>query len=206
MPTGAFNESQSRALAMLPKVSGSLSVIFSTLIICTVARDHKKRSRTYHRLLVGISLVDISSSFWLGLSTWPIPKSDNVLWSVGNDITCNLQGFFIQFGISSSFYNASLSIYFLLVIRYGWQDSRIKRLEPWLHAIPLLWGFGTSIAGLSVGIFGNANLWCWISPQYNTYHWSFFYGPLWIMIVIVTITSMMIYGYVRTIDRRKVSV
>jgi hypothetical protein len=125
-----------------------------------------------------------------------------VLWSVGNDRTCNLQGFFTQFGITSSFYNASLSVYFLLVIRYGWQDSRIKRLEPWLHALPLLWGFGTSIAGLSVGIFGNANLWCWISPQYNIYHWSFFYGPLWIMVVIVTITCMMIYGYVRKIDRR----
>jgi G protein-coupled glucose receptor regulating Gpa2 len=200
--TAGFNEAQSIALAIVPKISGSLSVLFCALIIFTVARDKNRRSKTYHRLLVGISIVDMSSGFWLALSTWPIPKESTVLWASGNDRTCTLQGFFTNFGITSSFYNTSLSLYFLLVIRYGWKESQIKKIEPFLHVIPLLWGFGTSFAGLGLGIFGNANLWCWIQRKYNVYRWTFFYGPLWTMIVLVSGMSIMIYQYVRQLERR----
>lgn len=200
--TAGFNEAQSIALAIVPKISGSLSILFCALIIFTVARDKNRRNKTYHRLLVGISIVDTSSAFWLALSTWPIPAESTVLWASGNNRTCTLQGFFTNFGIASSFYNTALSLYFLLVIRYGWKESQIKKIEPFLHVIPLLWGFGTSFAGLGLGIFGNANLWCWIARKYNVYRWAFFYGPLWTMIVLVSGISVLIYQYVRQLEKR----
>jgi len=200
--TAGFSLAQSRALALLPKFSGGLSVLFSSFIVLTVARDKRKRNRTYHRLLCGISFVDISSSFWLGLSTLPmVNDGGDVLWAVGNDQTCRLQGFFTEFGVASSFYNASLSIYFLLVIRYGWKEARIQKMEPFLHAVPLLWGFGTSATALGMGVLGNATLWCWIEPQYDVFRWVLFYGPLWIMIGIVTGASILIYQYVRQLTR-----
>ena len=208
---------QERALAVLPKVTGLFSLVFSALIVLTVARDKQKRSSTYHRLLAGISTVDISSSFWLGLSTWPIPRESGVLWASGTTATCALQGFFTEFGVASSFYNASLSFYYLLVIRYGWKDDRISRVEPFMHTIPILWGLWTAVAGLPLKLFNNANLWCWIAPhpldcQDNSdeecfrgdnsdiYRWAFFYGPLWLMITIVTVNVILVFRYVRKVE------
>jgi hypothetical protein len=199
--TGTFNEAQSRALALAPKISGTFGVLFSLLIIITVIRDKNRRNKAYHRLLLGISIVDMSSGFWLGLSTWPIPAESTVLWSVGNDRTCTLQGFFTNFGITSSFYNASLTLYFLLVVRYGWKEHEIRKIEPYLHAIPLLWGFGTSFAGLGLGTFGNAILWCWIERTYSIYRWTFVYGPLWTMIVLVSFMSIMMLQYVWKLEK-----
>jgi hypothetical protein len=217
--TMPFSLAQQRTLALLPKITGFLSFMGSALIVFTVVRDEKKRNVVYHRLLCGLSVVDISASFWLALSTWPVPKDSGVVWAVGTTQTCTLQGFFTQFGISSSFYNASLSTYYLLVIRYGWKEHQIKRIEPYLHAAPCLWAGCTAIAGLPLKLFNNANLWCWIAPLPSTcvsdpavdcirghhaeiYRWAFFYGPLWIMISIVTFNMIVLLLYVRKLERR----
>jgi hypothetical protein len=195
-----FTLQQDRILAILPKVSGALSCFFSAVMIYIILRDKTKRSRTYHRLMLGISCCDMSASFWLALSTWPIPEGGG-LWAVGNDTTCNLQGFFTQFGIASSFYNASLSFYYLLVVRYGWKEHQLKWVERlFFHSIPLLWGLVSAIAGLSIGVYGNASLWCWVSPLYQKFRWTAFYGPLWVMIGIVTINSLLVLDHVRKIE------
>jgi hypothetical protein len=170
------------------------------VIIYIILPDKKRRSKTYHRLMLGISCCDLSASFWLGLSTWPIPEG-GALWAVGNDTTCNVQGFFTQFGIASSFYNASLSFYYLLVVRYGWKESQLKGVERlFFHWIPLLWGLVSAITGLSIGVYGNASLWCWVSPLYQKFRWTAFYGPLWAMIFIVTINSLLVFDHVRKIE------
>jgi hypothetical protein len=195
-----FTLQQKRILAVLPKVSGALSCFFSCVIIYIILPDKKRRSKTYHRLMLGISCCDLSASFWLGLSTWPIPEG-GALWAVGNDTTCNVQGFFTQFGIASSFYNASLSFYYLLVVRYGWKESQLKGVERlFFHWIPLLWGLVSAITGLSIGVYGNASLWCWVSPLYQKFRWTAFYGPLWAMILIVTINSLLVFDHVRKIE------
>lgn len=214
-----FSFSQQVALALVPKITGFVSVLFSLLIVATVVGDKHKRSQPYHRLLAGISCVDISSSFWLALSTWPIPSSSGALWAVGTTGSCTLQGFFTQFGITSSIYNASLSVYYLLVIKYGWREERIRKIEPLLHGIPLVWGVSTSVAGLFLTLFNNANLWCWIAPlpgncvsdpdvecqrgaHADTYRWVLFYVPLWLMIVLVTAIVGLIFVHVRGIEKR----
>jgi hypothetical protein len=195
-----FTPQQNRILAILPKISGGLSCFFSGLIIYTILRDKKRRSRTYHRLMLGISCCDLSASFWLGLSTWPIPEG-GATWAVGNKTTCNVQGFFTQLGIASSFYNASLSFYYLLVVRYGWKERQLKWVERlFFHSIPLLWGLVSAITGLSIHVYGNASLWCWVSHRYQTFRWTAFYGPLWVMIFIVTINSLLVFDHVRKIE------
>jgi hypothetical protein len=199
--SSSFPIAQQKALAILPKITGLTSFFFSAILITSILRDKRKRQRPYQRLLVGISFVDLSASFWLSLSTWPIPRDSGVLWAVGTDATCNLQGFFTQFGVSSSFYNASLSIYYLMVVRYGWKDHQIRRIEPVLHAIPFLWAAITSIASVSLDTLGNASLWCWISPQSAVYRLCFFYSPLWLMIVIVTVNCIFIFKFVSQTER-----
>jgi hypothetical protein len=202
-----FSEAQQWALVIAPKVTGFISIVFSALVIFTVARCKEKRSKTYHRLLFGISCVDVSSSFWLGLSTWPIPEETGIKWASGTTATCVVQGFFTQFGVTSSFYNASLSVFYLLGIKYGWREHHIYKIEPFLHGIPLLWGLVTAIAGIPLTIFNSANLWCWIAPykdrgaDADLFRWVFFYGPLWIMIFIVTMNVVLIFMHVRKIEK-----
>ena len=204
----ALSEAQQLVLAIVPKITGFVSLLFSGLVILTVCVNKEKRSKTYHRLLFGISCVDVSSSFWLGLSTWPIPEETGIKWASGTTATCNVQAFFTQFGIASSFYNASLSVFFLLVIRYGWREDQLRKVEPCLHGFPLLWGLSTAIAGVPLTIFNSANLWCWIAPYQDrganadVFRWFFFYGPLWIMICIVTINSILIFHHVLRIESK----
>ena len=216
----ALTKAQQWALVLAPKMTGVCSIVFSSLVIYTVLICPDKRSKTYHRLVLGISCVDISSSFWLAMSTWPIPKEEeeeeeeetnnnnnNTLWAVGTTTTCTIQGFFTQFGIASSFYNASLSIFYLLVIRYGWKDDRIRRLEPLFHCLPISWGLITAIVGLPLTLFNNATLWCWIASYQDRgesaelYRWLFFYGPLWFMILVVTMNVVLIFQHVHKLER-----
>ena len=208
----SLTRSQQVSLAVLPKVFGSLSFCFSWVIIVTVLRDAKgKRSKVYHRLVMGMSLADVSSSFALALSTWPIPSSSGILWAVGTTQTCTAQGFFTQFGISSPLYNVSLSFYYLLAVRYGWKEHELKRIEPYFHVLPVAWALLTGIAGLPLQIFNSANLWCWIGDgppgsgrngNTDPYRWGFFYGPLWTAIVVVTINLFLLFSYVRTVTLR----
>ena len=201
----ALSVGQQRALALLPKITGFSSVVFSTLTSYTILRDEKKRSKVYHRLILGMCCADISSSLWLALSTWPIPRETGILWAVGSTTSCTFQGFFTQFGISSPIYNVSLSVYYVLTVRHSYREDQLRRWEPFFHVLPLLWAFGTAVAGLFLKIFNSANLWCWIgaypgrNEDVDVYRWTFFYGPLWIAIVIVTVNLILVFLYVRQV-------
>jgi len=196
---------QQTSLALIPKVTGFISVICCSLILYDVVRDRKKWSSTYYRLLGFISCVDILVSFCIALSTWPIPRESGMLWAVGTTATCSLQGFFAQFGTTSILYHGSLSFYYLFVIRYGWKDDRIRKAERFMHVIPLVWGLGTSIAGLCLKLFNNALLWCWIAPDprpdrgqhADIYRWAFFYGPLWLTLIVTTVNLILVFCHVR---------
>lgn len=164
---------QQRALAILPKITGSLSFLFSLLIATTILRDGSRRKLCYHRLLFGISCADMSASLWMLMSTWPIPRDSGVVYAAGNAHTCTAQGFFLQFGVSSPFYNASLSIYYWLVIVRGWKEAQLHQIEWLFHALPLSWGAATAITGLALGVYDNANLWCWVDADYKVFRYVF---------------------------------
>ena len=196
----ALSLAQRRALALVPKFTGWISFGFSGLVAAAVLRDKNRRSLCYHRLICGISLVDMSASLWLGMSTWPIPRTSASLWAMGNVTSCNVQGFFTQFGISSSFYNASLAIYFYLVIVRGWNEKLLQRIEWILHTIPLLWASVSAVTGLFLHVYDDATLWCWVSAEKVSFRWIAFYGPLWLNILIVTCSCWAIFLHVRKLE------
>ena len=80
----------------------------------------------------------------------------------------------------------------------------MRKIEYYLHGIPILWSVGTAVAGAFIGIYDNALLWCWISSKYDQYRWSLFYGPLWLMILLVTYNCVVIWSHVRTIEKTAV--
>eukprot|EP00545_Synedropsis_sp_CCMP1620_P004552 CAMPEP_0119006798 /NCGR_PEP_ID=MMETSP1176-20130426/2549_1 /TAXON_ID=265551 /ORGANISM="Synedropsis recta cf, Strain CCMP1620" /LENGTH=92 /DNA_ID=CAMNT_0006958795 /DNA_START=15 /DNA_END=289 /DNA_ORIENTATION=- len=54
-----MNETQEKALGIIPIVTGSLSIVGSSCIIFMVATRKKKKQTTYHRLLLAMSFLDI---------------------------------------------------------------------------------------------------------------------------------------------------
>eukprot|EP00977_Amphora_coffeiformis_P029067 scaffold38456_cov176-Amphora_coffeaeformis.AAC.3 len=190
------------ALAVLPKITGFCSLAFSFLLVVTILRDQNRRRLCYHRLMLGVSLSDMSASLWFALSTWPIPTGtqNDAVWAIGNETSCQVQGFFTQASICSSFYNASLSIYFWLIIVKGWNEQMLKRIEWFFHAIPLSWAIVSALTGLIMDVYRSANLWCWVSSDEEVFRLVAFYGPLWMNIFIVSLTCAAVYLHIRKIE------
>ena len=96
-------------LALAPKATASLSLLGSSWILIEFATDpyHKLQHSMYHRIILGLSVVDFASSLAAFATTWPIPASegndndDSFLWSTGTWTTCTIQGMLNQFGIAS---------------------------------------------------------------------------------------------------------
>jgi hypothetical protein len=200
--------SEQRALALIPKFSACLSFVCSSTIAAMVLKKKNGKQKTYHRLVLGTSFADLCSSCAYFLSTWPIPRETGIVWAVGNTRTCAAQGFFLQAGIASPLYNVSLSIYFLAAVEQGRGESKLRRIEPFFHILPLLWGYGSAMAGLGLKIFNSANLWCWIADypgrneNANVYRWALFYGPLWLGVLSVTFNLVRLFLYVRRLAKQ----
>jgi len=200
-------------LAIVPKIGGALSFCSSGYIAYYVISDRRRRAKTYHRLLAVMSVCDMVSSFAYFLSTWPIPQGQNLgwkknshIWAVGNDATCTAQAVGIQWGVTSAVLNVALSAHYLLVIRYNVTERSLKKYEPFVGIFALLIGLALTIPGILLRIYGNTNLWCWISPNFARcseegltdqecvdrayrYRWGFYYGPLWACIILITIAQ-----------------
>jgi hypothetical protein len=140
-----WDESQIVHITILQRIMGTISVIGSSYVIQEVLRNEQKRKHTFHRLMVGLSLSDILSSFFVHiLSTSLMPKGYQV-FAIGSLATCDAQGFMnTMFGFTTTLYNCSLTTYYLVQLKYNWTNRRIKALEKWLHIVP--WSVGLVMA------------------------------------------------------------
>lgn len=206
---------QRKWLAIAPKISASVSFFSTIFIIVDVLRSKTKRKRTYHHFIVALSICDLIIAIMTFLSTWPIPSGTEGVWMAsGTQQTCGAQGFFLQLAIMAPLYNGSLSLYYLLMITCGWSERRLKRMRIWVHGTILAFGIGTSVSGIYLALYNNANLWCWVAPlplgctesaasptgestcirgdnATSVYRWAFFYIPLWIAITVATLAMLM---------------
>ena len=73
------------------------------------------------------------------IGTWFVPKGTG-FWSAGNEHTCDIQGSsFMLFYPYALVYNAALSIVFLLVVRYSWNEEDFLKWSYFvLFSPPLL--------------------------------------------------------------------
>lgn len=132
------------------KIGGTFSCAGSAYIIQDVLRNPIKRSESiYHRLMLGLSIMDILSSFFLWMiSSWAMPKG-SYLWAVGTLTTCDICGFLGMIGwIGSPLYNCSLATFYLLQLKLYWVERRMKKIEKWLHIVPWVVSLMLATAGL----------------------------------------------------------
>jgi hypothetical protein len=158
---GWADESQLVDITILQRVMGSISLAGSIYVIQDVLQNKSKRNHTYHRLMVGLSISDVLSSFFVQiLSTAPVPKGYHVL-AIGNLATCDAQGFFVFLCLFTTIlYNCSLATYYLVQLKYNWINRRIKALEKWLHIVPWSVGLTYAIAGLALNMYGPFGFGC----------------------------------------------
>mmetsp|Transcript_13163 Transcript_13163/g.23543 ORF Transcript_13163/g.23543 Transcript_13163/m.23543 type:complete len:355 (+) Transcript_13163:77-1141(+) len=221
-----WTATQQKILSIIPHFTALLSLFGSSYIIVTTLRDRKRWGTPFYRLLCALCLVDLFNSIASGLSTWPIPVgTPGVYAPLGTVGTCEAQGFFVQAGIASPIYNFMLSVQFLLRTKYGWNERRIgRRVEPIMHAITIGFALGTSFLFLSLDLYNESSLWCWVNASPSgcnkncgnaskvttcergasaeIYRWTFYYGPLWLCVVGCMVMMVMIFLDIRAQENK----
>lgn len=133
------NISRTKAGWVIPTVTGSISFVSSALIIYIIARSGERNAytATYHRIVVGMCLSDMLSSFAIALTTIPMPKDVHQVYNFdgaayGTTTTCEIQAFTYSSGAGLSFCaSCFLSLYYLLTIRYSISNRQMTRyVEP----------------------------------------------------------------------------
>ena len=161
------------------------------------------------------------------MSTWILPKETGAWGAVGTVGTCTAGGFFGQgASISSALYNGSLALFYLLTVKYSWKDDafgaygggKFSKIEPFLHAVPLGFGWATAIAGLPLLLYNPIGWTCWIAEvprgcdrnpdvpcergdNSYIYRWAFFHAELWATFIAVIVMMLVMYKSVN--DKEK---
>ena len=147
---------------ILSHISGSISLIASTALVWHILRSYDGLSTTFHRLLFGLCIADIISSFcWMLLAP---QEMDYMIWNArGNTASCSAQGFLIALGSSCGLlYHCSICIYYLAIVNYKKKDEYIsKKIEPWLHGVSIYFPLVGCIIMLATHNYnaGFSNVW-----------------------------------------------
>eukprot|EP00980_Cylindrotheca_fusiformis_P004730 scaffold1007_cov142-Cylindrotheca_fusiformis.AAC.1 len=234
---GATTEGEQAALAWILRMAGLLSAIGSSLILFDIFVVSRKRNRNrkltmLHQLLCGMSFFDFFSSIANMFSTLPLPDyryfestssrmPTAIYGAKGNSATCTAQGFFLQLGYTSAFYNLLLTVYYVLVIKKGMRETQLQSLKYWFHVPTLLAGFGLAFAGIPY--YTNIFMFCHIPPSVEVSSWwtaggasesvsytdaasnglltVFLIVPISIVFIVGGVNMIVIYLHVRKQDR-----
>ena len=136
-----YSPQQMKALTILPYMTAPPSFFASGAIIYIILRDSRRKLKhVYHRLLLGMSIMDAMNSLNFAFSALVVPRGTPFVYgALGTPETCSASGFIFQLGFSVLLYNAFLCIYYVLVIRYEKRESFIaKRVEPFMHGFAII--------------------------------------------------------------------
>jgi hypothetical protein len=182
MKAPALTQQVRLALALGRMVTGSLSVIASSVLIYKIFSRYRVQRHsssaiantnvtTYHRIVLGMSIVDVLFSMGSAAGPLAVPASagDDMVFGIhGTTATCTAQGAASQLLGAVVLYTAALNTFFMLKICYNVSDAVMsRRYEPWLHAIPLVYSIATTSTGIAMQIFNPmipySDLGCWIA-------------------------------------------
>ena len=160
-------ESKLNLIQYGPVVCASLSAIGSSLTILTIYRTRISgvALTTYHRLILGICLFDLVFSLALALGPLPAPaqlQAYGFKGAHGNLQTCAAQGFFFLVGNASFAYTTMLMWYYVLVVVCNMRAPGLLRIEPILHAIPILFYTIAAFVGLGKQMINFSGAFCFI--------------------------------------------
>jgi hypothetical protein len=207
-----LSDSQEKLLSVLFVVSAALSILGSSTIVIKVLRNRSKAS-PYDRLMLGLSSFDILAS--LTFAMWPflLPRETSKrVWAVGTDWTCTFVGFLTQLSFAAMLYNAALSYYCLLAVRFGVKRKQMAHYERWMHFSAILFPLVTASLGAAFGVFRELEVGfgCWATNNYpvncegddcKAHIWGYVLGlvPTGFAFGSLLVNNIVIYRYVRRI-------
>lgn len=122
----------------------------------------------------------------------------------------------LQFGVVAvAIYNASLSVYFLLVTKYRMSDDKLRKTaEPLFHLISTIFPFVSALICLKLDLYNSTPAVCWIGKyprgcvddecirgeNYAKIRAIFFLIPIALFITIITVSMCMLYKSVNKIE------
>jgi len=149
-------------------ISGIISLVSSITLAYLICRSKNGLSTTFHRLLLGLAVSNIIYSFAWSIFSVSVPQEMRYLiWGArGNQGTCDAQAFVIHVGaLAGVFYNCSLCVYYLCVLKYSKVQKLIFKVEICSHVVsigyPLLFG----IVGLATNAFNPFGSICWVTAH-----------------------------------------
>ncbi len=131
-------------------IASSISIISSSLIIIAIFRSPRRWGTIYHRIMLGMSSMDILTSLAMVFKTLPVPKTEdiyNLEMASGTQGTCNAQGFTLFMGLTGSLcYVCGLTLYYFCRIQLRMRDGNIMRkgIEICIHSLSIV--FSVSVA------------------------------------------------------------
>jgi len=189
--------SMNEAVRVTPKFTAMFSMIGVTLIIYRFATMKPKNRKTYDRLMLGMSLMNFWGSLGFFIGTWTfssIPPGET------SSAFCNWQGWLLQINSAVFWYNGVLATNFVMRIKLGWSEDKVRRLEPYMHVVAWFYPVVTSFIALGLNMYGRAGPWCWITVHYDWARWAFFFAFLWAIMLYTAICMIIIVVTVKKSD------
>jgi len=218
-----YTETQSRVLVNIPRLTGSLSMLGSSIIIYIILKDSKKKlKRLYHRILLAYSCYDVVLSLNLALSATVVPKGTPGVWGAqGNWTTCEVSSFVTHFSFASGLYASFLCLYYMLVLRYAIREATIAKVEPFVHGVAFCVPLSFAIIMQHENIYSPANInvgWCFVNSYpmdctrnddvectrgENYLGWLILVtAPFYVFFAIVAVSSILTFLKVWHVDNR----
>jgi len=170
-------------IAIVPRLTGVLSAISSSLIIFLIFRSASRTSTIYHRIMFAMSVFDIMGSLAMAFTSILMPKEmpleeelGLLSWPgarYGNTFTCNVQGFLATFGPTCMVgYNIGLCQYYAFAIAFRMKEENIRKyIQPFILIVPIFFGFALALPPLFYELYNPPShlgaAWC-IATTYPT--------------------------------------
>ncbi|OJD23124.1 hypothetical protein ACJ73_05520 [Blastomyces percursus] len=184
--------------------------------------------RAMSAVSVTSSFFVIASFLWSKLFQTPVNRLmfyatwGNVLANVGTIIggagishgsgssLCRCQAFLLQWFLpTNALWILCMAINVYLTTSHKYRPSELKRLE-WryfimCYGVPLIPAFAFLFVETKASgpVYGAAVIWCWIRPEWQAFRFAFFYGPIWLTIV-MTIAILLYHGIEINSKRMKI--
>ncbi|KAF2270920.1 family A G protein-coupled receptor-like protein [Lojkania enalia] len=195
MAKSTLTARQMLAVNVSERVMSVLSILGSSFIMFTFIRWHFFR-KPINRLVFFAAFGNILTNIATLMATSAIPEAP-VTWTP----LCEFQGILIQwFMMADSLWVFCMALNVMLVFFWGYNSLQLRRLEKWYA----LFSYGIpSVPALtyiiidhtsSKKIIGSATIWCWVSKKAEWMRIAFFYGPVWVVIVL-TLSIYVVTGH-----------
>ncbi|EKG13664.1 GPCR family 2-like protein [Macrophomina phaseolina MS6] len=176
------------AYEVVSRASSGISIVGAAFIVVTFLLFPTLR-RPMNRLIFYASAGNIVLYIFYCIGTAGIPAPGRGM------ALCRVQAFSIQtFSTSAMLFTMAMAINVYLIFFRKWAPSELRRLEPLylgvtygftvLHSLVFLI---LDMAPSQSGIYGPANLWCWVTQDYQWIRFTFGYGITWVGCVVITV-------------------